>query len=43
MPWLAVDTAEDLARVRAVHAALEDPTNYTLAATLRAWARAGRP
>lgn len=42
-PWLSVDTAADLARVRAVWAALEDPTDYTLAATLRAWERAGRP
>jgi spore coat polysaccharide biosynthesis protein SpsF (cytidylyltransferase family) len=42
-PWLSVDTAEDLARVRAVHAELDDPTDHTLAATLRAWERAGRP
>jgi spore coat polysaccharide biosynthesis protein SpsF len=42
-PWLSVDTAEDLARVRAVHAALEDPRDFTLQATLRAWEKAGRP
>lgn len=42
-PWLAVDTPADLARVRLVHAALEDPTDYSVTATLRAWERAGRP
>lgn len=42
-PWLAVDTPADLKRVRAVYAALDDPTDYSTAATLRAWAKAGRP
>lgn len=42
-PWLAVDTPEDLDRVRRVHAALADPLDYTVAATLRAWDKAGRP
>jgi spore coat polysaccharide biosynthesis protein SpsF len=42
-PWLAVDTPADLARVRTVHAALDDPRDFSLAATLRAWMAAGRP